>query len=127
MGLLPAYGLVDEDLTYGMEPPPLASVRRLRDPRWGPRWLRGNSRRRGSSGTARPRFPARTPMAADYQDLVLRRMEVIATNPNIALTEQPEYKRRWNTGLGRSAREGVAVLASRPPRILLRFRRPDER
>ena len=26
-------------------------------------------------------------------------MEVIATNPNVALIEQPEYKRRWNTEL----------------------------
>ena len=33
----------------------------------------------------------------DYRQLVERRIEVIETNRNIALIEQPEYKRRWNT------------------------------
>ncbi|MHC4404767.1 MAG: DUF7008 domain-containing protein [Planctomycetota bacterium] len=33
----------------------------------------------------------------DYRQIVERRMEVIETNPEIALIEQPEYKRRWNT------------------------------
>ena len=34
---------------------------------------------------------------ADYRKLVERRIEVIEHDPNIALIEQPEYKRRWNT------------------------------
>ena len=33
----------------------------------------------------------------DYRRLVERRIEVIESNPQIALIEQPEYKRRWNT------------------------------
>ncbi|MEO2032273.1 MAG: BREX-2 system adenine-specific DNA-methyltransferase PglX [Planctomycetaceae bacterium] len=33
----------------------------------------------------------------DYKQLVQRRIEVIESNPQIALIEQPEYKRRWNT------------------------------
>lgn len=33
----------------------------------------------------------------DYKQLVQRRIDVIENNPNIALIEQPEYKRRWNT------------------------------
>ena len=33
----------------------------------------------------------------DYRNLVQRRIEVIETNRNIALIEQAEYKRRWNT------------------------------
>ncbi|HPA52696.1 MAG TPA: BREX-2 system adenine-specific DNA-methyltransferase PglX, partial [Thermoanaerobaculia bacterium] len=37
--------------------------------------------------------PARWPAA--YRDLVERRIQAIATNPNIALIEKPEYKRRW--------------------------------
>lgn len=37
--------------------------------------------------------PARWPAA--YRDLVERRIAAIATNPNIALIEKPEYKRRW--------------------------------
>ena len=33
----------------------------------------------------------------DYKQLVQKRIEVIESNPQIALIEQPEYKRRWNT------------------------------
>ncbi len=33
----------------------------------------------------------------DYRKLVERRIELIESNPNIRLIEQPEYKRRWNT------------------------------
>ena len=33
----------------------------------------------------------------DYKRLVERRIEAIETDRNIALIEQPEYKRRWNT------------------------------
>ena len=33
----------------------------------------------------------------DYKKLVERRIDIIESNPNIALIEQPEYKRRWNT------------------------------
>ena len=33
----------------------------------------------------------------DYKQLVQRRIEVIESNPKIALIEQPECKRRWNT------------------------------
>ncbi len=33
----------------------------------------------------------------DYKALVQKRIDVIESNPNIALIEQPEYKRRWNT------------------------------
>jgi type I restriction-modification system DNA methylase subunit len=33
----------------------------------------------------------------DYKKLVERRIELIESDPNIRLIEQPEYKRRWNT------------------------------
>lgn len=33
----------------------------------------------------------------DYRQLVQRRIDLIESNPNIRLIEQPEYKRRWNT------------------------------
>lgn len=39
-------------------------------------------------------IPARWP--EDYRRIVQRRLELIETNPNIRLIEQPEYKRRWN-------------------------------
>src|SRR5207247_844480 len=34
---------------------------------------------------------------ADYRALVEKRIAAIEANPNIALIEQPEYKRRWNS------------------------------
>ena len=93
------YGLIDEDLTCGAEPPPL---------RFGWRAFEIAMRAKMESGKlqttwferhrAAPPLPGPHPgWPQDYQDLVLRRMEVIATNPNVALIEQPEYKRRWNT------------------------------
>lgn len=39
-------------------------------------------------------IPERWPAA--YRALVQRRIEAIEKNPNVALIEQPEYKRRWN-------------------------------
>ena len=41
----------------------------------------------------------------DYRRLVERRIEVIESNPQIALIEQPEYKRRWNTESWESQQE----------------------
>src|SRR5207249_4163407 len=38
--------------------------------------------------------PAHWPEA--YRALVLRRLDAIRDNPNLALIERPEYKRRWN-------------------------------
>jgi hypothetical protein len=40
-------------------------------------------------------IPARWP--APYRALVERRIRFIASNPNLALIEKPEYKRRWAT------------------------------
>jgi hypothetical protein len=33
----------------------------------------------------------------DYRQIIERRIALIESDPNIALIEQPEYKRRWNT------------------------------
>ncbi len=49
--------------------------------------------RHGSTPTTE--IPADWP--DDYRRLVERRIEAIESNPQIALVEQPEYKRRWNT------------------------------
>ena len=63
----------------------------------------------------------------DYRRLVERRIELIETDPNIRLIEQPEYKRRWNTEPWDSQlQRAPARLAARPARIVLRLRRPDE-
>jgi hypothetical protein len=40
-------------------------------------------------------IPAHWPAA--YRELIERRIQRIADDPNIRLIEQPEYKRRWNT------------------------------
>ena len=40
-------------------------------------------------------IPAEWP--EDYRKLVEQRIELIETDRNIGLIEQPEYKRRWNT------------------------------
>jgi len=92
------YGLIDEDLTYSAEPPPL---------RFGSRAFEISMRSKMASGelqttwferhNAKPLPEPHAEWPQDYQDLVRRRMEVIAANRNIALIEQPEYKRRWNT------------------------------
>ncbi len=92
------YELIDDDLTYGTEPPKL---------QFGGRAFEIVMGRKMASGALETTWFERhgaTPLPEphpewpeDYQDLVRRRMETIATNPNIALIEQPEYKRRWNT------------------------------
>ena len=92
------YGLVDEVLTYRGEPPGL---------RFGRRTFEIAMRAKMESGKLQTTWFERhnaTPLPGphpewpeDYQALVRRRMQVIVTNRNIALMEQPEYKRRWNT------------------------------
>lgn len=49
--------------------------------------------RHGSTPTTQ--IPEEWP--ADYRKLVGERIKLIESDPNIALIEQPEYKRRWNT------------------------------
>ncbi len=41
-----------------------------------------------------------TDWPADYQQLIQQRMDIIESDPNIALIERPEYKRRWNMDPG---------------------------
>jgi hypothetical protein len=70
-------------------------------------------------------IPAEWP--EDYHRLVERRIELIETDRNIGLIEQPEYKRRWNiepweSQLERALRNWLLDRA----RELLRLRRPDE-
>ena len=60
---------------------------------------RRGSKPHGLSATARRRllkFPEHWPVAY-YRKLVERRIKMIEADPNIALIEKPEYKRRWNT------------------------------
>ena len=91
------YGLIDEDLCYDSEPFFVAPgerafeivlARKIRDDSLHTTWFD----RHGS--TPITDIPASWP--DDYRKLVERRIAVIESNPQIALIEQPEYKRRWN-------------------------------
>lgn len=92
------YALLDQDLTYRQEPPPiqlgqrafeLVMARRMATGELETTWFA----RHGSTPVTE--LPCHWP--EDYKRLVRRRIEVIETDPNIRLIEQPEYKRRWNT------------------------------
>ena len=88
------YGLIDEDLTYGGGDPPLLAL--------GQRAFEVALARSGEKtawferhgSTAITEIPTHWPPA--YQDLVRRRLELIAGHPFIRLLERPEYKRRWS-------------------------------
>jgi hypothetical protein len=91
------YGLIDEPLTLGEEPPLLdlgerafeiIMARRMKSGELETTWFE----RHGSKPVTE--IPTRWP--EKYRDLVERRIAAIESNPNIALLEQPEYKRRWN-------------------------------
>jgi hypothetical protein len=91
------YGLIDQDLTYGGNDLPglvlgerafeIAVARAVEAGEEETAWFT----RHGSSPITE--VPAHWPTA--YQDLVQRRLDLIAHDPSIRLLERPEYKRRW--------------------------------
>ena len=92
------YKLLDTDLTYDKEPPPIqlgqrafeiVMARKIAAGELETSWFE----RHGS--TPITEIPAEWP--DDYKQLVKRRIELIQADRNISLIEQPEYKRRWNT------------------------------
>ena len=92
------YGLIDEELTYGEGPPPIQLGQRAFEIVMARKMATGELEttwfeRHGS--TPITEVPAEWP--EDYRQLVERRIELIETDRNIGLIEQPEYKRRWNT------------------------------
>ncbi|MSR60008.1 MAG: BREX-2 system adenine-specific DNA-methyltransferase PglX, partial [Planctomycetaceae bacterium] len=91
------YGLVEDDLTV-QEAPPLKLGQRAFEIVLARKMVSGEVEtawfeRHGSTPIIE--IPAEWP--GGYKELVERRIEIIETNPHIALIEQPEYKRRWNT------------------------------
>jgi len=92
------FGLVEEDMNYN-KGLPLIEL--------GQRAFEIAMARRIAAGELTTMWYARhgsTPITAlplewpeDYRQLVERRIELIETDRNIGLIEQPEYKRRWNT------------------------------
>jgi hypothetical protein len=91
------YGLIDDDLTYGGSDLPginlgerafeISMTPEIMDDEGVAAWFI----RHGS--TPVNEIPEHWPAA--YRDLVQRRLNMIASNPFIALLEKPEYKRRW--------------------------------
>ena len=92
------YGLLEEDLTYPGESLGIQLGERAFEIVLARKMARGEVQttwfaQHGS--TPITELPDHWP--DDYKRLVERRIEVIESNPQIALIEQPEYKRRWNT------------------------------
>ncbi|MGH9335539.1 MAG: BREX-2 system adenine-specific DNA-methyltransferase PglX [Vicinamibacteria bacterium] len=92
-----SYGVCDEDLTFGSDPPDvelgerpfeIQMARRIEARVLETTWFE----RHGSKPVMV--IPERWP--EDYQRLAKRRIEAILRNPNLALIEAPEFKRRWN-------------------------------
>lgn len=92
------YGLLEEDLTYqsnslgiklGERAFEIVMARKMAAGELTTTWFE----RHGS--TPITELPGDWP--DDYKTLVNRRIEVIGSDKNIGLIEQPEYKRRWNT------------------------------
>ena len=91
------YQLVTDDLTYpGADLPVLALGERAFEIALARQVAAGEEKtawfaRHGS--TPITELPAHWPAA--YRDLVQRRLDLIASDPNIRLLEKPEHKRRW--------------------------------
>ena len=93
------YGLIDEGLTYtgdtidridlGERAFEIALARRLAEGIEESGWLE----RHGTAAITR--IPTEWP--EDYRALVQQRLDLIASDPHIALLEKPEHKRRWAT------------------------------
>jgi hypothetical protein len=92
------YDLTGEDLIFNRELPLLQPGQRAFEIIMARKIVAGNlettwfERHNSTPITELP-----TDWPNDYKKLVQRRIEIIESNPNIALIEQPEYKRRWNT------------------------------
>jgi Eco57I restriction-modification methylase len=93
------YGLIDQDLTYGgNDLPGITAGERAFEILLARAVLSGDEETTWFAhpeqlSTAITNIPAHWP--TEYQELVQRRLEVIASNPSIRLMERPEYKRRW--------------------------------
>ena len=92
------YNLIDEDFNYGGEFIAIGPEQRAFEIELG-RAISG-----GQDETAWFERHHRSPITDipsdwpdDYRALVQRRLDVTAANPQLALLEQPEYKRRWAT------------------------------
>ncbi|MEU4319431.1 BREX-2 system adenine-specific DNA-methyltransferase PglX [Nocardia fluminea] len=91
------YGLTEHELTYVGDVPEITLGERVfeillaRGMKDGEQtsWF---ERHRSTPITEIPQH-----LPSDYQQLLQRRLDAIAANPNLRLLEKPEYKRRWAT------------------------------
>ena len=91
------YGLLEEDLSLQSVPPiplgyrafEIVMARKMESNQLTTTWF---DRHNSSPITEIPEH-----WPDEYKQLVKRRIELIKTNKNIRLIEQPQYKRRWNT------------------------------
>jgi len=91
------YGLIDEDLTCST-PPPIALGQRAFEIVMAHKMAAGELQTTWfdrHNSTPITEFPIEWSDA--YKQLVQQRIDMIERDRNIALIEQPEYKRRWNT------------------------------
>jgi len=91
------YGLIEDDLTYPAKPPQIHLGERTFEIHLARRMAAGETEStwfERHSSTPITDIPRHWP--ADYQALIQRRLNAIASNQWIRLIEQPEYKRRWN-------------------------------
>ena len=92
------YGLTGADLRYSGSPPQIALGQRAFEIAMARKMAAGELEttwfeRHGSTPVTE--IPVEWP--DDYRKLVEQRIELIETDCNIDLIEQPQYKRRWNT------------------------------
>nr|WP_281362208.1 BREX-2 system adenine-specific DNA-methyltransferase PglX [Cellulomonas humilata] len=110
-----AYGLTDEDFTYGdadvnsVGPSErafaIALARDVDAGRTSTTWFTHHNHKFAPTGEIPTKWPS------SYRALIERRLVEIESNPNIRLLERPEYKRRWATR-GWDALEKDAVTAA---------------
>lgn len=89
------YGLIDDDLNYPAEPPGIALGERVFEIALARRMRDGEHSAWFDRHGSTPITNIPTHLPADYRALLQRRLDAIASNPNIRLLERPEYKRRW--------------------------------
>lgn len=92
------YELINEDLTYTGEVPSIQLGQRAFEIVMARKMAAGELETTWfDRHNSKPITELPDHWSEDYKQLVNRRIELIEQNRNIALIEQPEYKRRWNT------------------------------
>lgn len=90
------YGLINDDLTYSVDVPGIALGERAFEIALARRMKIGEEETGWfTRHDAKPQTDIPAHLPAAYRTLLQRRLDAIASDPNIRLLERPEYKRRW--------------------------------